>query len=908
MVESFYQYWGKCRQNVDNSCYHLLAYHNLDVAACGYQIVKHNYFNSFELFEQIGFSSNDKEQAALWFAYFLAWHDIGKFANGFQKLFKHNNPQLVAADPSKEYLSRHDSLGWWLWRESLSLKPEIQLDQYNREIKNLYNIWLLIMTGHHGKPPELLKNIKGKLAFNQQDKESASDYIQAINQLFIKDNKLQHYPEFFIDETHQEKLNQISWLIAGLTVISDWLGSNEQLFSFNWQVMPLSEYWQNHAIIQAENAIATLPKLSSVAQFKNIKNLFPFIEKPTPLQEYALSCQLSDKNPELFIMEDVTGAGKTEASMILASRLMSAQKVQGIYIGLPTMATANAIYQRTANVYEKLYQTGSHPSLVLTHGASYMNPNFTQSILTNDHISQQKYSNGEQSVSAECNEWFVDTRKKALLAEVGVGTLDQVLMAIMPFKHQSLRLLGLRHKLLILDEVHAYDSYMVKLLEVLLNYHASQGGSAIILTATLPGFLREKLLNAFNKGLTNNQQTLSLNQSLPFPLITRLNYHGLTEQPLDTREEVKRQVKIAWIEDIETGITKIQQSIEQGKIICWIKNSVADAIELYQQLQLQRQHTLNIDADHILLFHSRFAFCDRLEIEEKALTWAGKSSNSEIRQAKVIIATQVIEQSLDLDFDEMISDIAPIDLLIQRAGRLQRHVRDKHGNIKPYNKENQPKDERVPPVLTVFAPPWQDEPQKDWLDNPAFRNTSYVYPNHAYLWLTQKILRKQTYIKMPQEARLLIDSVYAEDIELPSGLLEVYYKEKGKSLSQSSIAKQSVLNINNGYRRDIYSYWDKNVELSTRLSKDNIDLYLAYSNEENKIIPYSVNSEYAWEQSRVSISLSKWQRIKNTIPQLDPISLEKIRQQLHRPQAIIVLLEKGKSSSFYSKSLGFYAN
>ncbi|OTP89778.1 hypothetical protein B6D12_04840 [Gilliamella apicola] len=904
MAESFYQYWGKYRQNANNSSYHLLAYHNLDVAACGYQIVKHNYFNSFELFQKIGFLSKDKEQAALWFAYFLAWHDIGKFANGFQKLFKHNTPQLVAPDPSKEYLSRHDSLGWWLWHESLSLNPEIQLAQYNQRIMNLYDIWLLIMTGHHGKPPELLKDIKGNSSFNQQDKKNASDYIQAINQFFIKDNKLQHYPQFFFDKTHQEKLNQISWLIAGLTVISDWLGSNEQLFSFNWQVMPLSEYWQNHAIIQAENAIATLPKLSSVAQFKNVKSLFPFIERPTPLQEYALSCQLSDKNPELFIMEDVTGAGKTEASMILANRLMSAQKAQGIYIGLPTMATANAIYQRTANVYEKLYQAGSHPSLVLAHGASYMNSNFTQSILKKDHISQQKYSKGEQSVSAECNEWFVDTRKKALLAEVGVGTLDQVLMAVMPFKHQSLRLLGLQHKLLILDEVHAYDSYMVKLLEALLHYHATQGGSAIILTATLPIFLREKLLNAFNNGLINKQQTLSLNQSLPFPLITRLNYHGLTEQPIDTREEVKRQVEIAWIADIETGISKIEQSIKQGKIICWIKNSVIDAIDLYQQLQL----TLNIDTDHILLFHSRFAFCDRLQIEEKALTWAGKSSNSEIRQAKVIIATQVIEQSLDLDFDEMISDIAPIDLLIQRAGRLQRHVRDKYGNIKPDNKENLSKDERDPPVLTVFAPPWQDEPQKDWLDNPAFRNTSYVYPNHAYLWLTQKILRKQTYIKMPQEARLLIDSVYAEDIEPPSGLSEVYYKEKGKSLSHSSIANQSVLDINSGYRRGIDSYWDEDVKLSTRLSKDNIDLYLAYYNEENEIIPYRVNSEYAWEQSRVPISLSKWKKIENSIKQLDEKSSEKIRQQLHKPQAIIVLVEKGKDSSFYSKSLGFYAN
>jgi CRISPR-associated endonuclease/helicase Cas3 len=906
MTESFYQYWGKCRQrdnSDDSDDYHLLAYHNLDVAACGYHIVKKNYFNSAELFEQLGFSSDEMENAALWFAYFLAWHDIGKFANGFQQLFKHNNPKLVAADPAKSYTTRHDSLGHWLWQNYLIEKSEIQLESYNYNIEQVYNIWLLIMTGHHGKPPILKPD--GNLSFNTQDKQASLDYIKAINQLFIVDNNLASYHTRFFDKTFRKNLNKLSWLLAAITVISDWLGSNQQFFPFSSNVMELSEYWLNYALVRAEKAVAALPQQSPIMPFNGIQNLFPFIEKPTPLQQQALSCQLSDNGPELFIMEDVTGAGKTEASMILAHRLMAAGKAQGIYIGLPTQATANAIYQRTAQVYGQLYRSNSHPSLVLAHGASYMNPNFTQTVINLDNLSQPKYLTNENSASSECNEWFVDTRKKSLLAEVGVGTLDQALMAVMPFKHQSLRLLGLRHKLLILDEVHAYDSYMAKLLESLLQYHASQGGSAIILTATLPFFLREKLLNAFYKGLNSNQSPLTLNSDLPFPLLTKLNQQGLVKQAIETRDEVKRQVDIDWIDNIDSGIEKIKIAILQEKIICWIKNSVADAISLYQQLQ----QNLNLDSKQILLFHSRFAYCDRLDIEQKTLAWAGKTSNHAIRSGKIIIATQVIEQSLDLDFDEMISDIAPIDLLIQRAGRLQRHVRDKQGNIKLSTNQNQPCDDRDKPILTIFAPTWNDNPTEEWLDYPEFGNTKYVYANHAYLWFTQRILRQKGAIKMPEDARLLIESVYHSDLEPPKGLQAVFYKELGQQLGQSSQAKSMILNFKNCYSRAQFNAeWDHEIEVSTRLSRDNIDLYLAYQ-QDDKIVPYcSSSSEYAWEQSHLTISVSKWNRIKSAIPQLEQHHLEKLRQKIHRPNAIIVLIEKEKVSCFYTKELGFYLN
>jgi len=124
------------------------------------------------------------------------------------------------------------------------------------------------------------------------------------------------------------------------------------------------------------------------------------------------------------------------------------------------MATSNAMYQRPGKAYRKLFSDTARPSLVLAHGARHMSTSFRQSVWQTDESQTAHYAKDDASASAECNVWFADSRKTALLAEVGVGTLDQALMAVMPFRHQSLRLVGLRVKILILDEVHAYDGYM----------------------------------------------------------------------------------------------------------------------------------------------------------------------------------------------------------------------------------------------------------------------------------------------------------------------------------------------------------------------------------------------------------------------------------------------------------------
>ena len=253
----------------------------------------------------------------------------------------------------------------------------------------------------------------------------------------------------------------------------------------------------------------------SIAPLQSIESLFPFIKQPTPLQHYALTEPLTDQ-PQLFILEDVTGAGKTEAALVLAHRLMMQGLAEGLYIALPTMATANAMYKRLGDVYRKFYQASNNPSLILAHGARELSKDFQDSVILatqqtpdSDYLHGGKEEDQELSATAYCNAWLADSRKKALLADVGVGTLDQALLAVLPSRHQSLRLLGLARNVLLVDEVHAYDSYMQKLLDALLEAHARQGGSVILLSATLPQTMREKLVKAFHKGLEQDEPRLS---------------------------------------------------------------------------------------------------------------------------------------------------------------------------------------------------------------------------------------------------------------------------------------------------------------------------------------------------------------------------------------------------------------
>ncbi|MCV6624472.1 MAG: CRISPR-associated helicase Cas3', partial [Cellvibrionaceae bacterium] len=348
------------------------------------------------------------------------------------------------------------------------------------------------------------------------------------------------------------------------------------------------DYWRRIAL---PNAISTLKNDAFVTKhpsvFNSINDQFPFITDATatPLQQYAQQQEIAT-GPQLFILEDVTGAGKTEAAMVLLHRLMAQGLAQGAYIGLPTMATANSMYQRLSRSYRKLYSDSDTPSLVLAHGASQQTKAFTDSIALQEQVADRNYNQQDNTATAYCNAWLTDNRKKALLADIGVGTIDQALLSILPARHQSLRLLGLANKVLVVDEVHAFDDYMKTLLEQALKFHSAQGGSAILLSATLPRHYRQDFITAFSKGLAddNHSATPHICKNFEYPLATQCFGQGVSETHIETKKSVKRRVITKRIDSEAAAIKIIKSAVADGKCVCWIRNTVDSAYAAYSQL------------------------------------------------------------------------------------------------------------------------------------------------------------------------------------------------------------------------------------------------------------------------------------------------------------------------------------
>ncbi|HEB87798.1 MAG TPA: CRISPR-associated helicase Cas3', partial [Gammaproteobacteria bacterium] len=644
-----------------------------------------------------------------------------------------------------------------------------------------------------------------------------------------------------------DRMKIASWWLAGFTVLCDWLGSGREASSFRTEAIDLKLYWQSiqewaAAAVQKTGLLPVEPSMAF-----SLNDCFTEIEegtiKPTPLQARAIQLGIGS-GPQLFILEDVTGAGKTEAAVLLAHRLMQAGLASGMYFGLPTMATSNAMYQRIGSVYRHLFADNTEPSLVLAHSARDLSDAFRLSVMD----SEGEYRDGALSAAAHCNAWLADNRKKALLAAVGVGTVDQALLAVLPSRHQSLRLLGLLGKVLIVDEVHACDTYMQTLLQGLLTAHAAAGGSAILLSATLPHTQRKSLINAFSRGL-NSRSAEGLVNSDAYPLLTHFHADGADECAMQTRDSVRRRVKVETLGSEEEVALIIREAVRRGQCVCWIRNTVNDARKAWSQLMKL------LPESHVGLFHARYAMDDRLGIEKHVLNHFDPGSTPDERRGRVLVATQVVEQSLDLDFDVLVSDLAPIDLVIQRAGRLRRHRRSALGR-----RINGP-DERGEPVLYLFTPPWTDTPGTRWLRD-ALPGTAAVYQEmDGQLWLGLRLLRKDGAFRMPEDARYLIESVYGEDAlaEIPEALQESALAEEGGRMAKSSQAELNLLNIESGYQQEESNIWWDEAATPTRLGEESTTVYLArYENEE--IVPWVGSGRYAWTRSAVSMRKALFSR------------------------------------------------
>ncbi len=840
---SMFSYWGKSNKK-DPLDHHLLVYHCLDVASVGW-VALERFPKWHQLFsEKFGLSLIETQKLIGWL---LALHDIGKFSSAFQKkvpiLYKVKNDFLIKAEAL-----HHSDLGWVAWEKKLTSQKEVE--DYGDTIfcilKNTVSSsvfqacasLLRAITGHHGKPPQ--KNLGGSLDsyFSTENSDHLSEYVYWINQ-FFEIEKLHFFKETDC-QIDSDAIVQTSWWFAGFAVFCDWLGSNDDVFKYEPQKMDLKTYWLERATPSAKKAVSeTGIEVCMPSREQTLVELFSAITVPTPLQKMIDTLKISS-SPTLYILEDVMGAGKTEAALALAHKLVALGQADGLYFGLPTMATADSMFNRVETVYRSFFDEKSHPNVMLAHSANRLNTQFLSAVSnSNKSIEYKGDSNKEFTATAECSSWLSDSRKKALLADIGVGTIDQVLLGILPVKHQSLRLFGLYNKVLILDEVHASDTYMHGLTQKLLEFHASIGGSVILLSATLPKSTKQELLASFKKGLG---QVFDSNESLSFdyPLLTSVDAQNKVEIPIEASSNSKRTVAFRLIDQESEVLSYILEKSHRYCVV-WIRNTVQDAIMAYQKLCKE------LGEDNVVLFHARFTLGDRWRIQEDIVGRFGKVSVSNQRQGRIVISTQVVEQSLDLDFDYMVSDLAPIDLLIQRIGRLQRHTRDAGGSRSDV-------EQRHTPELIVFSPSPQKDCTKDWVTK-LLPGTSAVYDDHGELWLTSDWISRCKKIKIPEQLREAVEYVYdKEDIEekIPASLIGSVNRADGKDSAKSFEAKQVAIKRSTGY--SIEGAWEDDIVAKTRLGEDVIKIRLARWID-GKLCPWNVDQDDkpSWFLSEVQV-------------------------------------------------------
>ena len=829
-LEPMFRYWGKASAD-EEAGRHPLVYHCLDVAAVGSVLLERHPTLLRRIAGMLGI---DDLTARQWLLWLLAHHDIGKFSAAFQRL----RPELFAGAISSRhpYTERHDTLGYLLWKRVLFGEVFPELDPYS-DIRDGILTLLRTSSGHHGRPP---RDADWRSDwFRREDIDAALSFSHRVGLLFFDAES----PRVFTVDDERLFAGRVaaaSWAIAGFAVLCDWMGSNRLWFPFVDRPMSIRVYWEEVAMERGRRAVeeaAVVPAPAVVETGFDV--LFGGLGRPTDLQRAADDVPLA-AGPQLFLIEDLTGSGKTEAALTIAGRLLANGVSEGLYVALPTTATADALYSRVGSVYRRFFAPGSRPSLVLAHSRSSLSTEFRASVGGERIEIEESYDGEEPGAAAMCAAWLADNRKKALLAQVGVGTIDQALLAVLNVRHQSLRTLGILGKVLIVDEVHACDAYMNRLLEGLLRLHASMGGRAILISATLPAKTRRRLAEAFAEGAG-----FEIPETIPaaYPQLVSVSEETLWSRPVEAPSWSRRTLEFEMITDPGSVGDRIVDWANDGRCVCWIRNTVGDAVRTFEELSAR------LGSDRVTLFHARCVLGDRLEIEREVLRRFGKHGGAVGRRGRVVVATQVIEQSLDLDFDEMISDLAPVDLLLQRAGRLRRHRRDQRGN--PIDGS----DLRGPAVLRVLTPEADDEPDANWI-RAFLPGTAAVYRHHGNLWRTARFLSEHPVLSLPADLRTTIETVFSDDSELllPEALERITCKVEGEWMADESLALINTIDSCQGYGGGSGSWTDAE-DGRTRLGEPTITLCLARWDGE-RLRPWFEGGANAWALSEVSVRRS----------------------------------------------------
>lgn len=431
------------------------------------------------------------------------------------------------------------------------------------------------------------------------------------------------------------------WCLAGLVTVADWIGSDKRFFSPCANAQPRA---LGTAKADAERAVASIGwGARKVRPGLDFTDLFGF-EIPSDLQTQVSS--LVDP-PAVVLIEASMGAGKTEAALALAYKLIVSDLASGLYFALPTQVTSNRIHLR---VRKFLQHATAEPALLrLAHANSW---------LRDDSCALVAPAGRDDKTPAIARQWFASA-KLALLAPYGVGTIDQALLGVVAAKHFFVRQFALAGKVVVLDEVHSYDLYTGTLVDHLVRHLRELGAIVVVLSATLTAQRKRELLGLSKRTTLDDH----------YPLLSVLPKAGGKLAQLRVEPEQPKEVNVRCVELAEgDSAAECLCRAERGECVLWIRNTVAEAQAAFRRLRSDRCG----DEPEVALLHSRFPLFRREKLERLWLNRLGKNPRRRPRGC-VLVATQVVEQSVDIDADFLLTDLAPTDMLLQRIGRLWRH-------------------------------------------------------------------------------------------------------------------------------------------------------------------------------------------------------------------------------------------
>ena len=595
MVASSMLLWGKTDK--DSGLLHPLLFHLLDAGYVAKALWEFALPASMkaDLAETLRL---DIDSAGRLLSFWITLHDLGKAGPAFQGKYAPALPVLSSAGfhfPSPAtYTERPHGLvsGWALCSDGLL--PE--MDEEAREAL------ARAVSGHHGAWPDsdAFEDLSRKANLGDHHWQAArKDLEQVLRQVFDPPTRFQFPSE-------GQPRNIFLTLFSGMLSVADWLASMQTYFP----AVGLQAAWQEYLPQSAAAARQVIEREGWLLWNDPAAGLpftfaqaFPLNPTPKPIQSAVIELASEAALPALALIEAPTGIGKTEMAFMLADHWQRRSQGRGIYIAMPTQATSNQMYERTCNFLTRRYPAQA-VNLHLAHGHALLQPNYEKTVLA---------SVGDDLPSGvAAASWFLP-RKRTLLAPFAVGTVDQIFLSVLQTRHFFVRLFGLYGKVVIFDEVHAYDAYQSEIFERLLVWLRALKVSVILLSATLPAQVRAQMVAAYH----GKSAILPLDQHYPCLTVAdpqRVAFHALPETPSDA-------LALDWLGSSPGDVVSyLREKLVEGGCAAVICNTVARAQEIYEAVS-----TAQIAPDDTILFHARFPFAWRRDIETHVVETFGRN-------------------------------------------------------------------------------------------------------------------------------------------------------------------------------------------------------------------------------------------------------------------------------------------